>query len=186
MDNDWSDDIECILEAIRQNCMLLAKEHRRNYFSARETLKYFKIPVILLSSINSICSVGLKTYLAQDTISMMTCLLALVCSVIGSVELYLAIQKEMETALQSQRDYYLLGIDIYKTLSLVRDHRPPAKEYLEKQYSEYCKLIENSAVVAKKIEDKLSPLPVIINSLNSRPSTPQNYSSKSSLENIVL
>ena len=183
MENDWSDDIECILEAIRQNCMLLAKEHRKNYFSARETLKYFKIPVILLSSINSICSVGLKTYLPQDTISMMTCLLALVCSVIGSVELYLAIQKEMETALQSQRDYYLLGIDIYKTLSLVREHRPiPAKEYLERQYSEYCKLIENSSVVAKKIEDKLSPLPVI----QPRPSTPPSNSSKLSLENVMI
>jgi len=184
MEDDWTTDIECLLENIRINCTLLAKEHRRNYFSSRETLKYFKTPVILLSSINSICSVGLKSYLEQDTISMMTCLLALVCSVIGSIELYLAIEKDMQTALQSQRDFYLLGIDIFKTLSLVREHRPiSAKEYLEKQYAEYCKLVESSSVLAKKIEDKLCPLPVII---SSRPSTPQNYSSKSSLENIIL
>lgn len=186
MENDWTADIECILESIRLNCVLLAKEHRRNYFSSRETLKYFKIPVILLSSVNSICSVGLKDYLQQDTISMITCLLALVCGILGSIELYLAVEKDMQTALQSQRDFYLLGIDIYKTLSLIRDHRPTAKEYLEKQYAEYCKLVENSSVVAKKIEDKLSPLPVIIPALNSRPSTPQNNSSKTSLENIIL
>lgn len=32
-----------------------------------------------------------------SAISMMTCLLALVCSIIGSIELYLVIQKSMES-----------------------------------------------------------------------------------------
>jgi hypothetical protein len=91
---------------------------------------------------------------------MITCLLALICSIIGSIELYLAIQKSMESELTSQRDYYLLSVDIFKTLSLIKEHRPiPAKEYLDKCYNTYCKLIENSDTLAKKIEDKLCPLP---------------------------
>jgi len=56
----------------------------------------------------------------------------------------------------SQRDYYLLGIDIFKTLSLDKANRPiPAKDYLEKSYNIYTKLIESSSTLAKVKGDKL-------------------------------
>jgi hypothetical protein len=160
MENDWSQDIENVLENIRINSVILSKEHKRRYFDLKQNLKYYRLPVIVLSGINSIVSVGLQPYIEQGAISMITCLLALICSIIGSIELYLAIQKSMESELTSQRDYYLLSVDIFKTLSLIKEHRPiPAKEYLDKCYNTYCKLIENSDTLAKKIEDKLCPLP---------------------------
>jgi hypothetical protein len=161
MENDWLPDIESVLENIRVNCVILAKEHKRRYFYLKENLKYYRLPVIVLSGINSIVSVGLQPYLQQGVISIITCLLALLCSIIGSIELYLAIQKGMESELISQRDYYLLSVDIFKTLSLMKQHRPiPAKEYLEKCYNTYCKLMESSNALAKKVEDKLCPLPL--------------------------
>jgi hypothetical protein len=164
MENDWTADIEQVLENIRINCIILNKEHKSRYFTLKENLKYYKIPVIIFSSINSIVSVGLQPYLPQGTISMMTCLLALICSIIGSIELYLTIQKSMESELISQRDYYMLGVDIYKTLSLSKQHRPiPAKEYLDKCYNTYCKLTESSNALAKRVEDKLMPLPLHVN-----------------------
>lgn len=158
---DWTPDIEVVLENIRQNCVLLSKEHKKNYFYLKYILQYFRLPIIILSGINSIVSIGFQPYMQQSTISILTCLLALACSTIGSIELYLAIQKGMESSLASQQQYYLLSVDIYKNLSLSKEHRPiPAKDYLEKQYSEYCKLTENSIAICKKIEDKLCPLPV--------------------------
>jgi hypothetical protein len=156
---DWTTDIEGVLESIRINCVILSNEHKKRYFQLKDTLQYFRLPVIILSGINSIVSVGLQNYLEQQTISMMTCLLALVCSIIGSIELYLAIQKSMELELLSSKEYYLLGIDIYKTLSLHASIRPiPAKEYLERNYEQYCKLTENSLLIVKKLEDKLTPI----------------------------
>lgn len=161
MENDWSLDIESVLENIRINSVILSKEHKRRYFSLKENLKYYRLPVIVISGFNSVISVGMTPYLEQGIISMITCLLALICSIIGSIELYLAIQKSMESELISQRDYYLLSVDIFKTLSLAKEHRPiPAKEYLDKCYNTYCKLIENSDTLAKKVEDKLCPLPI--------------------------
>ena len=166
MENDWSNDIEAVLENIRVNCVILAREHKTQYFYLRHILQYFRLPVIILSGINSIVSIGLQPYINQSIISITTCLLALVCSVIGSIELYLAIQKGMENELLSYQQYYLLGVDIFKNLCLSKGHRPiPAKEYLDKCYNEYVKLIENSRAVARRLEDKLSPLPVIINPL---------------------
>lgn len=61
----------------------------------------------------------------------------------------------------SQRDYYLLSIDIYKTLSLDKSNRPiPAKDYLEKSYNIYTKLIESSSTLAKVKGDKLIPIDI--------------------------
>jgi hypothetical protein len=163
--SDWTPDIESVLEQIRINSVILSKQHKTRYFYLIETLKYFRLPVIMLSSINSIISVGFQPYINQGTISMMTCLLALLCSVIGSVELYLTIQKSMDNELTSSKDYYILSIDIYKTLSLSKEHRPlPAKEYLDSKYNEYVKLYENSNLLEKKIMDKLNPLPVEMSS----------------------
>lgn len=160
MENDWTTDIENVLEAIRINSVILSNEHKKRFFTLKENLKYYRLPVIVLSGINSIVSVGMTPYMEQGAISITTCLLALVCSIIGSVELYLAIQKGMESELVSQRDYYLLSVDIFKTLSLTRDHRPvPAKDYLEKCYNIYCKLTESGNALSKKVVDKLCPLP---------------------------
>ena len=160
MINDWSDDIEKVLDQIRINCVILSKQHKKRYFYLNYILQYFRLPVIIISGINSIISVGLQPYLNQGTISMMTCLLALACSIIGSIELYLAIQKSMENELLASKDFYILSIDLHKTLTLSRLHRPiPAKEYLEKKYSEYVKMYENSNLLSKKIIDSLNPLP---------------------------
>lgn len=156
MENDWSSDIEEVLDCIRANCSVLSDEHRKEYFRYQNSLKYYKIPMIIISGVNSIISVGFQSYMQQTTISMVNCLLALFCSIIGSIELYLGIQKKSETELIASRDYYLLGIDIQKTLLLHRERRPvPAKEYLDKCYNSYVKLFENSNVLHKKIHDKL-------------------------------
>jgi hypothetical protein len=66
----------------------------------------------------------------------------------------------MENELLASKDFYILSIDLHKTLTLSRLHRPiPAKEYLEKKYSEYVKMYENSNLLSKKIIDSLNPLP---------------------------
>jgi hypothetical protein len=158
--NDWTQDIDNVLDQIRINSVILSKQHKKRYFYLIDILQYFRLPVIIMSGINSIISVGLQPYLNQGTISMMTCLLALVCSIIGSIELYLTIQKSAENELLASKDYYILSIDIHKTLSLSKHNRPiPAKEYLDKKYDEYVKLYENSNLLSKKIIDSLNPLP---------------------------
>ena len=163
MENDWSDDIEKVLENIRINCVIYSKEYKKQFFYLKNCLQYFRLPIIILSGINSIISVGIQPYLQQSKISIITCLLSLSCSIIGSIELYLAVQKSMENCLIAQRDFYLLSVDIFKTLSLKKEHRPiPSKEYLDKQFSCYCKLIESSDTIKKIIKDKLQ----IINDLN--------------------
>jgi hypothetical protein len=157
----WSDDIDAILNNIRINCVILTKLHKQRYFELKSTLKYYRLPVIILNGANSIIAVGLQPYATQGAISLSTSLIALTCGIIGSIELYFGIQKRLENDMISQRDYYLLSVDIFKTLSLSRENRPiPAKDYLEKSYNNYTKLIESSSTLSRVKGDKLIPIEI--------------------------
>ena len=162
---DWTEDIDRVLNNIRVNCIILSKLHKQRYFELKSNLIYYRLPVIILNGANSIIAVGLQPYADQGTISLTTSLIALTCGIIGSIELYLGIQKRLENDLISQRDYYLLGIDIYKTLSLSKNNRPiPAKDFLEKSYNTYTKLIESSSTLARVKGDKLIPIDINLDS----------------------
>ena len=152
-------DIEGLLEKIRLNCVVMSKHHKKRYIYLKGILRYFRIPIIILSGLNSVMSVGLQPYVEQGLISASTCMVSLLCGIIGSVELYLSIQQQMETELMTSKEYYLLGIDIYKVLShTVENRNMDIKAYLEETFSNYQKLIEKSCVISKKIVDNLTPL----------------------------
>ena len=153
----WTDDIENVLWKMHSNCVILTKEHKRKYFQYKHLLNYFKLPIIILSGFNSVMSVGLQAYMEQQTISTINCLLALSCGIIGSVELFLGIQKQMESEYMKSKEFYLLSVNIFKTLTLIRENRPPdGKIYLEECYNEYIKLIENANIISKKLNDNLT------------------------------
>ena len=157
LSNDWSSDIENVLEQIRINSVILSKEHKTKYLYLKGILRYFRVPVILISSIASVSSVGLQSYMDQQLISAITCLLSLTCGIIGSIELFLAIQSRMENELMASKDYYILSIEIFKVLTLDRENRSiGGKTFLEASYSTYVKLIENSNIIDKKIGDRLA------------------------------
>ena len=155
--SEWSDDVEHVLESIRHNSVILSNEHKKEYLHLKSFLIYFRLPVIILSGINSVFSIGLNNYLKQDDVSLITCLLSLSSGIIVSIELYLGLQKSMDSELTISRDFYLLSIDIYKTLQLKRENRNvDGGAYLDQQLSTYSKLFENSNVLTKTIKDKLT------------------------------
>ena len=122
--NDWTEDVEAILEKIRTNCVILQKAHKKKYHKLKHFLTYFRIPIIILSAFNSVMSVGLQPYLEQQTISVATCLISLLVGVISSIELYLSIQQTMELELSVSKDYYSLAINIYRTCLLYTSPSP--------------------------------------------------------------
>jgi hypothetical protein len=175
--NAWSPDLEGVLENIRQNSVLMSNEHKKNYIYLRGQLRYFKTPIIVLSAINSITAIGLQPYMEQSSISMLNCLLALTCGIIGSIELYLGISVQMEKELLSSKSFYLLSIEIYKVLALSAEHRiVNGNEFLNEKYGEYIQLIEDSNILSKKISDRMSPLPA--GDICSLSSSNSNVSSK--------
>ena len=157
--DSWSNDMESVLDNIRKNSLLLSEHHKQAYLYYRSYLKYFRIPTIILSALNSVISIGLSAYVPQNFVSEITCVVSLVCGIITSIELYLNIQKYMESELMMSKDFYILSTDIFKALALDRANRGmDGKTFLDNNYSTYCKLIENSNVSTSEMADNLTPI----------------------------
>ena len=65
----WSEDHEAILERLRVNCVNMSTQHKQSYFFYKKSVKYMRLPTIMLSSIGSVSSVGLTSYLEQNECS---------------------------------------------------------------------------------------------------------------------
>ncbi len=141
----WSRDQEDILRRVSYNCGLMSDHHRTEYYNLISQLKWFRIPVIILSSMNAVFSVGLGAYLEQNVVSTLTCLLSLIVSCIGSVELYLALQKKSDNELISYRAFYTLALRINTTLDLdVENRNQEGDPFLAEIIAEYRALFEQS------------------------------------------
>jgi len=158
---EWTGEVEDILEKLRINCVNLSEYHRKRYYHFKAYGKWFRLPLIILASINSTASVGLQPLMEQQIISGITCLIGMFMGIISAYELYLGIQGNMELELKQSKDFYTLSIDLFKTLSLRRENRgEDGKDYLNKKYSHYIKLTEASNLLKRKLViDTLTTIP---------------------------
>jgi hypothetical protein len=143
--NNWNDNIEKLLNQIRLNCIELNKHHKTQYFKIKNIVVYFKIPIIVFSSINAITSIGLQSYLAQDYISNLNCGISFIIGILTSISLYLKIEDKLENELYASKEYNKLSIDIFKILKLKIDDRGiDGDQYLNNIYNEYIKLLDRT------------------------------------------
>jgi hypothetical protein len=155
----WSDDIETTLKNISHNAGLISEHHRIRYEILMNQLKYYKIPIIVISGLNSIFSVGLSAYIEQNVVSTLTCLLSLTVSVISSIELYLSIQKKSDQELITYKAFYILSVKINTTLSLDRERRTvDGDTFLTQMLGEYESLFSNAIANGLGDQDKLVEL----------------------------
>lgn len=157
----WTSEVEALCENLRINSVNLSEYHRRRYYHFKAYGKYFRLPMIILASVNSTASVGLQPILDQAIISGITCFIGMLMGIIGAIELYMGIQTSMELELKQSKEFYSLAIDLYKTLSLRRENRSEhGKDYLNKKYGVYTKLCEASNLLKRKLKiDLLTTIP---------------------------
>lgn len=160
--NDWTKEVEDILERLRQNSVSLSEYHRKRFYEYKSYAKYFRIPIILLSILNSTAAVGLvQVGIDQIIVSGISCLIGMIITMISSIEIYLSIEKSMDMEMQQSKDFYSLAIDIFKTLRLKRtDRGENGKEYMNKKYGLYAKYKETSDLMKQKLKhDNLAKIP---------------------------
>ena len=154
--SDWTDDQEEVLRNISHNAGLMSEHHKDKYTELVTSLSYYKIPIILLSSLNGIFSVGLTTYIDQKVVSTITCLISFLVSSISSVELFLSIQRRSDQELISYKQFYALSVKINTTLVLHKNHRQgDGDTFLTQVLGEYNSLFESACVNGLGTNDKL-------------------------------
>jgi hypothetical protein len=157
----WTNDIIVVLNNIRINSVLLSKYHKNHYLVLQGKLRYFRIPIIILSAISTLFNLGLNQYMLAQEISLLCAVLSLITGLIGSIELYLQLQRSMENSLVHSRDFYLLAVEIQKCLLLTNENRNgDAVTYLNFKFNDYTRLIETSNILSSEITDELTPIPI--------------------------
>ena len=141
----WTEGIFDVLDRVRVNCYELSEIHSYKYDYYKELAKAYRIPIIVLSGINTFAAVGLNGALDPQYVGILTSLISLACGIITAVELYLNVQKKMENELISHKDYYKLSLEIYKTIKIEADKRGvDGKTFLDDKFNAYEKLLQNS------------------------------------------
>ena len=184
-DLNFTQDIEGVLENIRINSAILHDYHRKQFIQLNGRIKYYRIPVLIFSSIASVWAIGGDAFLPQDQVSLISSGLGLVAGTITSIELFEKIDEKMKLAEELSHKFYTMSVDIFRTLSLYDKNRGiSGKDYLSQVFSEYVKMVEKSDLTGKKMKDKLMPLPQpLVNlSLSVPPNTPMSSDISSSSE----
>jgi hypothetical protein len=180
----WSDDVELVCRNIEHNAIELSHIHKRYYLSLSHQQIYYRIPIIVLSSLNSIAAVGMVAFASQNVVSSTNCIISLMCGIISSVELYFQLTKRIETELLTYREYYLLSTRINACLKLDREHRKETSgiDFLTEVQNKYNTLFEASNVLPDDYTDELQLRRIVY--VGGSPTTPSHI--KNPINNITV
>lgn len=152
----WPKDVEDQLKAIEKNCSRLAQMNKEEFLRLSQLIKYFKIPIIFFSGINSIFSLTLSSYTTQKSASIISCVISFIVSLISSIELYLGLLKRIDTTLTSYKDFYLLSMKINNEVRLNPENRTvDGQKFLLECLLHYKQLFMTAEVTWKNYDDLL-------------------------------
>ena len=148
--SNWSCSIDSLLDKIRLNCIQLTNRHIKNHLYYKGASAYFEIPTIILSVFSGSFSVGSDAFIGQETISVITCSVSMVITILTSIKLYMKITENSSEEQELAISFKSLALDIFKTLSLPNEDRGiDGLVYLNKIYNkyQYVNLVENSSIL---------------------------------------
>ena len=143
--------VEVLLEKIRINSVRLADRHTKKHLYYKGISSYFEIPTIILSVFSGSFSVGSDPFIDQETISVITCSISMIITILTSIKLYMKITESSTEEKELAVQYKVLALDVFKHLTLGKSET----EFLNKCYATYLNLIENSNIlnpISKKDE----------------------------------
>ena len=148
----WDNNIIEVLERIRFNSIALNKKHTLQYLQFNQLSKWFDLPIIICSVFSaSFQSLGILPITYGTTT---TTAISMFITILSSTKLYLNLTTNINNEIDLSKAYYILSINIYKTLTLKPTDQNP-RVYLDECFSEYTKLIEQSSILLKDIKKDL-------------------------------
>ena len=147
---NWSHSVDSLLDKIRLNAVYLTNRHINNHLYYKNCSKYFEIPTIILSVFSGSFSVGSDGFLNQELISIVSCSISMLITILTSIKLYMKIQENSTQEQELAVSFKTLALDIFKVLSLPEEDRGiDGLIYLNKTYGKYVNLVENSQILNK-------------------------------------
>uniref|UniRef100_A0A2V0R9W4 VP11 n=1 Tax=viral metagenome TaxID=1070528 RepID=A0A2V0R9W4_9ZZZZ len=149
---------EIVLTRVKHSCMRYHLQYRKRYLLARARLMYYDVPIIVLSSVNSVFIAGGKNFLPSDAVEITTCMLALGVGIIQALKTFLKVDENRENCLVTYKDLFRLFCELSIMLDQPRETRGvDPQKFMADKNSEY-KEIMNKAIVLE--DNKVSKNPI--------------------------
>lgn len=157
----WDDSVERLLQKYCDEAQTREALHRRSYYSYKKLTTCFSLPIIVLSALSGsfqFLSKGypnIEQYIVTGTASV-----SILTSIISAVAAYLKLGESTSKHEQSANAWLLFHNELKHQLSLRRDKRQDAIEFLQTTKTSYDRLFELSPLcssdmihaIRKKIE----------------------------------
>lgn len=145
--DEWGG-IEPVLVRLKHSCYKLHKTYKNEYIMAKNNQKYYDVPIIILSGINSILIAGAQNYLSPIYVTLATCMISLIVSIIQSLKTFFRIDERRDNMLSTYKDLFRL----YVVMSVTLDQPPnvrgiEGRRFLLDNYSEYQKVLDKASVI---------------------------------------
>lgn len=152
----WHAEEEAFLENLQKQCETLYKYMLKEHHYYDRLSGKFNIPILIISSVNSLTAVALNSFIAQEYVSVLNAVLSAGTGVLGSVQLYLKLNEKMTKATRASIGFKRISLKISRELALAREVRTTeGPSFVQDCFSEYNQILESSNPIEKKLEEFL-------------------------------
>ncbi len=157
----WDDSVERLLQKYCDEAQTREALHRRSYYSYKKLTTCFSLPIIVLSALSGSFQFLSKGYPSiEQYIVTATASVSILTSIVSAVAAYLKLGESKSKHEQSANAWLLFHNELKHQLSLRRDKRQDAAEFLQTAKTSYDRLFELSPIcssnmiiaIRKKIE----------------------------------
>jgi hypothetical protein len=149
---DWDNSVERLLQKYCDEAQTREALHRRSYYSYKKLTTCFNLPVIVLSCLSGSFQFLSKGYpKIEQHIVTGTASLSILTGIISAVASYLKLGESTSKHEQSANAWLLFHNGVKHQLSLRRDKRQPADEFLQNCKTQYDRLFELSPICSSTI-----------------------------------
>ena len=153
---DWDESIEGLLQKYCDEAQTREALHRRSYYSYKKLTTCFSLPVIVLSALSGSFQFLSKGYPSiEQYIVTGTASLSILTAIISAVASYLKLGESMSKHEQSANAWLLFHNELKHQLSLRRDKRQDADEFLQNCKTQYDRLFELSPICSSVIISRI-------------------------------
>ena len=80
---------EALLDMLRLNGINRGEYHGHNYLRLKNTLFYYRIPIIVFNAVNVFFASSTQSYIEKNTLYNIITVISLICGIIAGIELFL-------------------------------------------------------------------------------------------------
>lgn len=177
---------ETVLTRIKHSCFKTHLMYRKRYLLSRSRLVYYDVPIIVLSSVNSVFIAGAKNFMPVDVVDILTCMLALTVGIIQALKTFFKVDENRENCLVTYKDLFRLFCELSIMLDQPRETRgvDPQKWMADKN-SEY-KEIMNKAIVLEDNKTQNNPIYEDLHMYVGRKDTDSYYSNSPRFKDVGM